>query len=54
MIVYTKDMDYEAHNQDMSNHYLKNEQSRYTEAYMKYKGTMRKFDSFKPQTKAKK
>lgn len=41
-------MEHENHHKDMSNHYMKNEANRYTEAFLKYRATMRKFDSFKP------
>lgn len=44
-------MDHENLNKDLSNHYVKNEVNRYTEAYLKYKATMRKFDSVKPSDK---
>lgn len=41
-------MDQENAHKDMSNHYVKNDTNRYTEAYMKYKATMRKFDATRP------
>ena len=44
MAVYTKDMENVNYHKDVSNHYVKNEVNRYTEAYMKYRATMRKFE----------
>ena len=41
-------MEEENQHKDMGNHYVKNDTNRYTEAYMKYKATMRKFDATKP------
>ena len=41
-------MESENQHKDMSNHYFKSEANRYTEAYLKYRSTMRKFDTFKP------
>jgi hypothetical protein len=51
--VYTADMESENQHKDVSNHYVKNEVNRYTEAYLKYKATMRKFDSVKPSVKTR-
>lgn len=44
-------MEEDNHHKDMSNHYVKNDANRYTEAYLKYKATMRKFDPAKPSSK---
>lgn len=51
--VYTNDMEHENQHKDVSNHYVKNEVNRYTEAYMKYRATMRKFEPAGPASKAR-
>lgn len=53
MAVYTKDMEHVNYHKDVSNHYVKNEVNRYTEAYMKYRATMRKFEPAGPANNAR-